>query len=149
MKKLLLSALLLALFIPAGTAYAYDTPSQGTDNATDIILWYGDNLTIESATVSGEIEITGLTDSNESIAGDFLAFIIVAFIIVIALTKDKDIIDALACPVSIIYGFTLASGQTVYSQLWVAGIALVLIGLYFLFRIVIRGINKRKAQKNG
>ena len=50
MKKrfLALVALAIALVAGASPAFAFDPPDQGTDNATDIILWYGDNLTIES-----------------------------------------------------------------------------------------------------
>ena len=146
MKRLLIIALLLLLLL-ATPVYAYTPPGQSSDNATDIILWHGDNVTIESANitggveitgdvvVTGEVEITGLTESNERIAADFLAFIIVAFIIAIVLAKGGVILYALGVPVALVYGFVTASEQEVYSPLWVAGVAIGILGLYFLYQI--------------
>ncbi len=142
MKLTLCLIMLLALMVPVGTAYAFDAPNQGTDNATDVVLWHGDNLTIESATISGDIEVVGLIDSIEDIAADFLAFLIVAFLLVIIFKYGNTILYALGVPVSFVYGFVTASSQEVYSPLWVAGVAFGLIGLYFLY-ITASGAIKR------
>lgn len=157
MKRLLIALLLLlALPLSVTSAYAYTPPGQSSDNATDIILWHGDNVTIESANITGgveitgdveitgEVEITGLTESNESIAADFLAFTIAAFIIVIVLIKGGVILYALGVPVAFVYGFVTASEQEVYSPLWVAGVAIGLLGLYFLYQIAADVIGRKK-----
>ena len=158
--------LLLAVFISGAPAYAFDPPEQSTDNATDIILWHGDNLTIASANltiesanitvtgeveVSGDVELTGFVDSMESIAADFLAFVIVAFMIIIVLAKGSVILNALGVPVALVYGFTVASEQDVYSPLWVAGVAIGLLGLYFLYQIATEAIvaAKRGVKRHG
>jgi len=148
MKRLLILLLLLpiALSVPV---YAYTPPNQSSDNATDIILWHGDNVTIESANVTGGIEvtgdvtITGLTESNESIAADFLAFVIVAFIIMTVLMKGSVVLYALGVPVALVYGLAVASDQDVYSPLWVAGVAIGLFGLYFLYLIAAAAIRRK------
>jgi hypothetical protein len=51
-------ALLLANGIPAK---AFSEPVQGTDNATDVVLWYGENFTIQSGELN--INITGLPEA--------------------------------------------------------------------------------------
>lgn len=73
MKKFALLALLSVLV--AMPVYAYSPPNQGTDNATDIILWQGDtaNVSITAANLTvkgdgyflltGELEIAHLQDA--------------------------------------------------------------------------------------
>jgi len=157
LKRLLIIIALLSFLLPASIAYAYTPPGQSSDNASDVILWYGDNqtanLTIESAnltlladnfTVSGNLTITGLTESNESIASDYLAFLIVAFLIVIVLVKGGVILHALGVPVAFVYGFITASENTVSSPLWVAGVAIGILGLYFLYMVGANVVGRRK-----
>lgn len=150
MKATFILIVLLLLLIPM-PVYAYDIPGQGTDNATDVILWMGDNITIETAnltidsgnlTVAGTVEITGLTESNEDIAGDFFSFLIVAFIIVLVLKIGGPVLNSLGVIISFIYGFTLASDQEPYTLLWVAGVSIGLFGLYLFFEIAKEPVSK-------
>lgn len=149
--------LLAALAAPA---LSFDPPEQGTDNATDVVLWYGDNLTIASAnvtvneldlTVDGEVTVTGLTDSIDEAAGNIFAFIVVAFVLSWAFIRGGAVLQAIGTVVAFVYGFRLASEYEVYTSLWVAGVAIGLIGLYFLYSLVpediwgkMRGIARRK-----
>ena len=138
--------LLLAVLIPANIVYAYGEPTQGTDNATDIIIWYGDNVTIESANLTGEMEITGLTDTMEDISNDWLSFVIVAFLLWLFLKYGGAILYALGVPVAFTYGFVTAGSVTVFSPLWVAGVAIGIIGLYFLYNICMEAVNLARGE---
>ena len=64
-----------------------------------------------------------------------IAFLAFVFITILALWQNKVILYALAAPVNIVYGFVTASEQEVYSPLWVAGVAIGILGLYFLYQI--------------
>ena len=146
MKHLSLLLAILPLLV-AYPAFAYSPPGQGTDNATDIILWHGDNVTIESANLTGTVEVSGLNDTLDDIAADYLAFIVVAFFLVLVFMKQSIILDALGVPVTFVYGLTLASGETVYSTLWVAGLAIAIIGLYLLYKIAASIAEKRRGEE--
>ena len=144
MKRIINSAIfavvMLAMF--AAPVAAFDVPTQGTDNATDVILWLSDNVTIEWSdnltieTVTVEVDIDGLTDSNENIAEDYLSFFIVAFLVFIIFKYGNTVLYAFGVPITIVYGFTMAGSQDVYSPLWVSGLFIGLLGLYFLYEIV-------------
>ncbi len=80
----------------------------------------------------------------------FLTFIIVAAIVYLAFRPTKEGEDnlfllVLASPVSIVYGLSLASGETVRSPLWVAGIVIAIIGMYCLFKVALAGLDGMKA----
>ena len=77
-----------------------------------------------------------------------MTFATVALIIVLALWQHKTFFYAIATPVALVYGFTTASDQEVYSSLWVAGVAIGLLGLFFLFQIASNAI-KSKGGDNG
>jgi hypothetical protein len=142
MKKAIVLLALLAVLIPAGSAFAFDPPAQSTDNATDVVVWHGDNLTINS------VAITGLTDSNEKIADDYLSFIIMAFIVILALTIKGNaglVVSGIAVPVTMVYGFRMASEYVVYTSLWMMGLCIGLGGVFFLFKLVMQGFSKKKA----
>lgn len=145
-KALLILVLILAIALPAIPAFAFTEPSQGTDNATDVIIWHGDNLTISDVTIDGEVTIAGLTDSLDDAAESLLSFIIVGFIITLAFIKPGDIFHAIAAGVSIVYGLVLASNQTVAEPLWVAGVSIALIGLYFIYTIAAGAIRKARTR---
>ena len=142
--------LILAVLLLPLPAYAFDPPSQGTDNATDVILWHGDNATVT---------ITGLTDAIDDAAatqasthGDYLSFAIIAFIILMVIWQKSIILYAFGSPAALVYGFLLASGNEVHSTLWVSGVAIALIGIYFLYCIVAEGFDwakKRSTARGG
>ncbi len=162
----ILAVLTLGIAIPV---YAFDAPTQGTDNATDVVLWYGDNLTLnnvtlnpvqfsgsiylsnnvtisdleDSMTTSAEAGATIIADALVDVAVDYLAFLIVAFLIAIIMKKDTIALNAVGVAVAMVYGLRTAADQVVFSELWVAGVAIALIGLYFLYRVASAGFSKR------
>ena len=159
MKYILALVLLLSLAV-ATPALAFTSPAQGTDNATDVILWHGDNITIESGNITitsanltgsvgltGEVEVTGLTDTLSDIADDYLALLVVAFFIGVVLLKQSTVLNALGVPVAFVYGLSLASGEDTYSTLWVAGVAIAIVGLYFLYQIAADVVAKIRGQE--
>jgi len=152
--------LVIALTAGAGTAFAYDSPGQSTDNATDIILWYGDNLTIESGnltlTVVGledalveatEAQATIITNNQTAIANQYLALLVVALVIALVFWQRTLFLYMLAVPVSMVYGLTLAADSDNGSSLWVAGIIIAVIGTYCLFKAVMMGLETYKARQ--
>ena len=138
----ILTSILLALMVLvafASPVMAYDPPAQGTDNATDIIIWYGDNLTVSGdfTITSGELTITGVEDFLTSV----LLLLIVVGITALAFWQKQNImLWIVACPVAVVYGLTTAAGATINSSLWVAGIAVAVIGLYCLYKVVMIGL---------
>lgn len=152
MKRLTALLLLVALLVPSGVAYAFDPPDQGTDNATDVILWHGDNLTIQSANLTiadledalaaaAQAHADTLTDSMDGISDNWLSFFIVAFILMLIFWRGGVILKALGMPVAFVYGFVTAGNADVFSPLWVAGVAIGILGLYFLYQIALEGIS--------
>jgi len=151
MKKLTVLLMLLVLtmtILVTGTALAYTPPGQGTDNATDIIIWYGDNITIESANLTGELTITDLTVASEagaqviadeitSIWNGFIIFLLAVTISALAFWQKNVFLYLLAAPVNIVYGLNLASDADVASTQWVLGVVVAIIGMFCLFRVVV------------
>ena len=76
-----------------------------------------------------------------------LTFVIVAYFLSVVLIKENTILNALGVPVAMVYGFNTASGEDVYSPLWVAGVAIALLGFYFLYQIAAGAIERKKRGK--
>jgi len=72
MRWLITLIILLLLLILATPVHAFDIPTQGTDNATDNVLWHADTANI--SILNGTITITGLetalTNSMEGAADE-------------------------------------------------------------------------------
>lgn len=66
----------------------------------------------------------------------------VLFIIVIVLWQNKTFLTAIGIPVTWVYGFSMAADETVLSDMWVAGIAIGLLGVYFLYKLVMQGFGR-------
>lgn len=155
MKRLVAFLVFCILLIPAGVAYAYDPPSQGSDNATDVILWYSDNLTLEAVTLTivdledalttaAEAHADTVTDSMADISAKWLSFVIVAFLLWLVFWRGGVILYALGVPVAFVYGFVTAGSATVFSPLWVAGVAIGILGLYLLYQIARGAMQARR-----
>ena len=71
----------------------------------------------------------------ELLRSSFLGLVIVALFIGVVLTKGGVILYALGVPVALVYGLAVAREYEVYSALWVAGVAIGILGLYFLYQI--------------
>jgi len=126
---IIIAVMLIALF--AAPVVAFDTPSQGTDNATDVILWPGDNISL--VVTADSITVEGLEDAM----GMYLLLLVVALINAAAFWKrDSVFLKIIAVPVDIVYGLELTEGAVVRSALWVSGVVIALIGMWFLFALV-------------
>ncbi len=162
MKKGFLILVVLVILLMAGAApvFAFDPPGQGADNATDTILWYGDNLTIESDNLTltivdledalvaaAEAQAEVLTANQTSVANQYLALLLVTLIVALAFWKNNLFLYALAMPVSMVYGLSLATDAVSGSSLWVTGIIIAIIGTYCLFKVVMIGLEDVKARR--
>lgn len=159
-KRLLaLAVLVILLVVWATPVYAFDPPSQPTDNATDVILWYGDNLTIEAAAVTitgfedamvaaAEAQAAALVKGQGDITGNYLTLLLVALIVALAFWKQNLFLFLLTVPVSTVYGLTLAADEESGSPIWVAGIIIAIIGTYCLFKVVMMGLERAKERRN-
>lgn len=136
--------ILAVLFLNPSVALAYDPPNQGSDNATDVIIWHGDNET--NVIVWDEPLTVALDDTLTVVWDDMFSLALVAFIIALAVSQQKDqfsekglFLYIVSAPVAIVYGLSLASGEPVYSFLWVAGVAIAIIGTYFIYKVAVMG----------
>lgn len=77
--------------------------------------------------------------------GSYLAFLVVAFILGLIFWKGGIVLKSIGFSVALVYGLTLASSCEIYSAMWVAGVAVALIGLGLLYEIV-TGILKKKSK---
>ena len=73
----------------------------------------------------------------------FLPLAIITLLLILALWQGRIIIYALSMPACFVYGFVTAGNQEVYSPLWVAGVAIGLLGLYFLYLIAASAIGRK------
>jgi hypothetical protein len=119
MKRLiLLISLLVAMIIP-GNVLAFDPPVQDTsENATDVILWLSDNITIESISGNLALTIEGLNDAvnistvsiREEIASQvqgFIVFILLLFIIILGFWRFDRVMLLIGGLGLMLYGFSL------------------------------------------
>lgn len=139
MKKLLFVIIVIWLIIPGARASAYTEPEQGSDNATDVIVWQGDTLNID------------LSDVVEETAEQLFTFIVVAALATWAIMNKGWFLKLVVCPVLIVYGLRLAGGETLFYPLWVAGVVIAVIGTYFLYQqaALLAGLIRDKRGANG
>lgn len=91
MKLTIAFLILLVIGIYAVPVMAYDTPSQGTDNATDVINWHGDtaNISITSGNLTLATDNITINDMDEAmeagaqVLADKIDDILVLFIYVV------------------------------------------------------------------
>lgn len=142
-----LAALAATCFMPS-PSYAYDPPEQ-TGNVTDVILWYGDNLTIQA----GDIDVTVaelteaaeagaqvVADEIEAIWDNLFLLLLAGVITALAFTQRNIFLYCITVPVNVTYGLYLASGSTAGSVLWVEGLVIAIIGTFCLYRAVEMGL---------
>jgi len=155
MKRIIITMLIITLTLLATPVLAYTPPEQGTDNATDVILWYGNNMTIANAnltiigledaiTAAGVAQAQVLVDSQGSNTETYLGMVLVVFIIILAFLPFNSpamaiFLNSLACLVGILYGLSLAVTQTYGSSLWLSALAIAILGTACLFRAATMG----------
>lgn len=152
------SLLIILTLLIAAPAYAFTPPSQGTDNATDVILWNGDNVTVESANVTGTANLTGsitidagtvTIDGLETVLQDYLLFaIILSFMVVVFTVKYKGqphpFLNLMAFPLLLFYGISLTSGYDMFTAWWTAGTMIAILGTFCLIRVAVNAWTSRK-----
>ena len=162
MKKLIIAILIITLALVATPASAYTPPGQGTDNATDVILWYGNNLTIangnltiiganvtidgleDAITAAGEAQAEVLADAQEASTEDYIALLLVAFVTGLAFWQRSIFLYSITAPLNLVYGLSLATEQTNGTALWVAGLIVAIIGTFCLMKAVSMGFSEIK-----
>ncbi len=75
------------------------------------------------------------------------ALFTVAGIIALAFWQKSPFLYLLAVAPAVVYGLTLAAGETNGSPLWVAGVTIAIIGMYCLFKVVIMGLGEFKRRR--
>lgn len=155
--KLLIAAVAVAVFLAAALFMAQPmTVDATTANATYIVetdnftVTIGDNITITdfdttmSSSASALAESIG--DKWETILDSVLAFVIMAFITLLAFAKRNVFLYLLAVPVDYTYGLTFAANSTVGSAGWIGGIAVAIIGTFCLYRVALDAWPEIKAK---
>lgn len=146
MKRTLVLIMVASLLLITTPVYAYTPPEQGSANATDIILWHGDNLTISTANVTitsledamvaaAEAQAAAINDNNSDIAAGYLLLLIMAMLIALVFWQKSILLYSVGGPVAIVYGLSLATADAELS-LWLAGVVIAIIGTSFVYQVI-------------
>jgi len=145
--KIVIIAALIVVSVIFGVmavkVFAYDEPAQGTDNATDIIIWHGDNLTIENITIEGledALVAAAIAQTDASTAAQstllttIIGFVIVILLAVLAYWHREMLLYIISGLAFMIYGFSYTDTSVYISAL------LVIAGIYTFIKA---GVSKR------
>jgi len=137
MKRSIFAILLLSfLLLVAVPVYAYSPPGQGTDNATDIIIWHGDTANV---TAVAAVTVAGLEDAMVAAAdeiADQLGIISVAWLLTVFLFgmallayigKDRPLFAVAG------FGFVINGFAFLSTSIWTC-ILMVLAGIFLVIR---------------
>lgn len=150
----------------------YGTSSNTSDTATNLDILFGPvyyvafsensegvwsadfaQASLENPALEELVEqlvvFNGLLEGGVSL---FLALVLVTVVVALAFWKDNLLLYAFGSPVALVYGFSVASDETVHSTLWVSGVVFALIGIYFLYCIVAIGFDlkiKKRERRGG
>ena len=143
---ILLMVMTSGLFVTP--ALAYTMPGQGTDNATDIILWHGDtaNISITSAnmtivsletalTAAGEAQAQVIADNQTVIADKYILLLLVALFTALLFWQKNAFLYLVGSVVLMAYGLSFAADNTVMSASWIVGMMIAVVGTYLLYRV--------------
>ena len=130
-------ALLAALFILiASPAYAFTPPTQGTDNATDVVLWHGGSanvtLTMNDFTENAKYIADTISEAISDAASSF-ATLIISLVVMLGLAglgywrgdRGLFLVSSLGF---LVYGFSY------WSASWQFSLLMVLAGMFLFFR---------------
>jgi len=70
----------------------------------------------------------------------YLGFLIVASANGLAFWQKNVFLYLVIAPLNMVYGLTLAAGETVNSSMWVAGVIITIIGVFCIYRAVVDGL---------
>jgi hypothetical protein len=153
---ILLSIMVIAIM--ATPALAFDPPPQSGSDATDVILWYGENFTIKAGYITADITIAPFSaninmpeleqtlinvverwqelqlQNNRTLLLEVISFLWILIIIFLAFWhRDKWLY--------VIAGFsTLLQGFSLWTTDWKMSIFVALVGLYCFIKL---GENKK------
>ena len=81
--------------------------------------------------------VTTFVNLFTTLMADLIIVLLIMFIIFLALWRQRSIfLKALAVPVCMVYGLSQSAGADGDLALWVVGVVLALVGMYFLYQIV-------------
>jgi len=83
----------------------------------------------------------------DALVTPFLKLGIVSLLVALTFWQKSLFLYALMCPVCIVYGLSLTAGELTSSPLWMAGIAVAIIGTYCLFKVVLLGLEGTKVRR--
>ncbi len=147
--KWLFAVLIVVLLGLASPAYAFTPPTQdNTDNATDIVLWYGDtanvsittaNITLNPATITISGLDTALIDANQlivdviadsitNITALIMMLVVMLGLAFLAYLREDKPLFLIAGLAFIVYGFSFFATSFYFS------ILMVLAGIFFFIR---------------
>jgi hypothetical protein len=140
MKRLVGVLIIIILLGCASATYAFTPPTTVSDNASSVVLWHGDNVTLSNVTVNitglqtslvaaSQAHATAITQGINSIVNQVEAFLFVLFITILAYWHRDKWLYILSGFILIIYGFSLGSTNLLYS------IIFVLAGIYSFIKL--------------
>ncbi len=149
MKRIILLSGLLIVFLiilcPL-PVLAFSPPGQGADNATDVIVWHGDNLTLDTTGLNDALVDVESTVNN--IGEELFALLVVGSIMALIFWQRNLFLFILGAPVAIIYGLTLTGPSPDWSLFfWIAGVIIAIIGTYCLFKAAMLGLENIRGRK--
>jgi len=161
MKYIIILLMVITSCLFTAPALAFTPPVQGTDNATDIILWHGDNLTLNNVNInplqfSGGVTLSGnftindfddailaasdnisvtVVNSFEDKFNDLLLFFMIAAFTTLVFWQKNAFLYLVGSVVLMVYGLSFAANTIVMSASWIAGMMIAVVGTYLLFRV--------------
>jgi len=141
---------LLAILGLATPALAFDPPPQDTTaNATDVILW-GDNVTLtldipDDVSLAGEVEVTGLENFLDKVFLFLIMAGITAFVVLSKSIFGKSVTSILL----VVYGLRMAIPEDTWSELWMSGVVIALIGTSLIFKVIWEAIKPKLMKGKG
>lgn len=126
---------------------AWAPPVQGTDNATDVILW-GGNVTLKlnlpgGISFGGKLTITGLIDFLRKLH----EFLVVAGITLFAVLTKNTFGRCVTSLLLIVYGLKVAIPEATGATVWIMGVIIAMIGTSLLFEPTLEAFKKLKEKK--
>jgi hypothetical protein len=133
----------LAVLGVASPVLAFDPPTQdATANATDVILWHGDNVTIQGwvdVNLDGDVDVIGVSD----FLTNFFLFIVVSGVTAFVVLTNSIFGKSVTSILLLVYGLRMAIPEDIWSVAWMAGVVIALIGTGLLFRTIWESIKPK------
>lgn len=129
MKRITVVLLALIMIMPAALpARAYSPPAQGTDNATEVIIWHGDDMTVN-------VDTSGIENVISDESEEIFLLLLTGLIVGLALwqRKSSPFLALLGVAPAVIYGLTVARDMDTTRAFFVDGATIAVFGFYLLY----------------